>query len=117
MRILVRAAQASFRRSPRLAEVIGRRLRQCSVSRVARWRIRRRGGQLWIWGAPVGDSADELTRTSYSRPDSVEFEYVDHDGLILWFQRGFPIDTLTIGWTPVTGIDVTWIGTVAAGGG
>jgi hypothetical protein len=31
--------------------------------------------------------------------------------LFLWLQRDFPADELSIGWTPVTGIDVTWSGT------
>jgi hypothetical protein len=87
-----------------------------SVSRFAKWKVTRCGGQLWIWAAPVG-SASELIRTSFLRPDGIEFEHVHHDGLVLWFQRNFPIEKLTIGWTPVTGIDVTWGGTPAGGGG
>jgi hypothetical protein len=88
---------------------------EVTVSRAAEWRIRRRGGQVWIWVAELGDS--ELIRTSSSRPDGIEFEFLNHNGLMLWFQRDFPIDKLKIGWTPVTGIDVTWAGTTDAVGG
>ena len=68
------------------------------MSRTAEWRIGSRGGQLWVWVAELGDS--ELIRNSFSRPDGVEFEFVSHNGLTLWFQRDFPIDKLKIGWTP-----------------
>jgi hypothetical protein len=48
---------------------------------------------------------------------AIEFEAVETDGLRLWFERDFPINEVTIGWTPVTGFDVTWIGTAPSGGG
>jgi hypothetical protein len=87
-----------------------------SVSRVAKSKIRSRGGQLWIWTARIG-GANDLIRTSFSCPEGIEFERLYVDDLILWFQRAFPIERVTIGWTPLTGIDVTWIGTPWVGGG
>jgi hypothetical protein len=86
------------------------------VSPAAKWKITRRGGQLWIWAVPIG-GASELIRTSFALPDGVEFDHVHQDDLVLWFQRDFPIDKLKIGWTPLTGLDVTWIGTPSVGGG
>ncbi len=89
------------------------------VTGLAKWQIKRRGGQLWIWETPVGESGLGLIRTGSSAPFGIEFEAVDISGLRLWFERDFPIEEVTIGWTPVTGFDVTWIGTMSppSGGG
>ena len=87
------------------------------VSRLAKWMIKRRGGELWVWGAPVGDRT-LLIRTSTSLRDrGARFEYVEADGVRLWFERELPIYDVRIGWTPVTGFDVAWPGIVIAGGG
>jgi len=89
-----------------------------SLTWFAKWQIKRRGGQLWIWETPVGASGMGLIRTGSSAPFGIEFEDVETDGLRLWFERDFPIrEKVTIGWTPVTGFDVTWIGTVGSPGG
>ena len=91
---------------------------EVSVSRPAKWWIKWRGGQIYVWGAPVGDSGSALIRTSTrSRPRYVDFERVDYDGLVLWFDAGLHIDDATIGWTPFTGIDVTWPYTIQSLGG
>jgi hypothetical protein len=81
-----------------------------SVSRAARLTISRRGGQLWIWTVPIG-GANDLIRTSFSAPDGIEFEHVYVDNLVVWFQRTFPLDEVTISWEPFIGLHVTWVGT------
>ncbi len=88
-----------------------------AVSRLAKWVIKRRGGELWIWAAPLSGRT-LLIRTSTSlRERGVRFECVESDGVRLWFERELPIYDVRIGWTPVTGFDVAWPGTLSAIGG
>ena len=92
-----------------------------SLTWFAKGLIKRRGGQLWVWETPVGQCGLGLIRTASSAPSGIEieFEAVVIDGLRLWFERDFPIREVTIGWTPETGFDVTWFGTMSPpnGGG
>jgi hypothetical protein len=88
-----------------------------SVSRMARWRINHGGGQLWVWDSAVGASSWEQIRTATSAPHTGTFERIETDGIVLWLDTSFPIRAFKVGWTPLTGIDVTWRGTPDAGGG
>jgi hypothetical protein len=88
-----------------------------SATWLARWWIRRCGGELWVWGISVGSSGTALIRTSTSRHEHVPFERVVCDDVTVWLQQGFAIDNIRIGWTPLTGFDVTWPGTIASLGG
>jgi hypothetical protein len=76
-----------------------------SVSKTARWMIGRRGGELWVWAAPMGDAA--MIRTSTSGRNDRTFDPVRLDGVVVWFEQYMAIDDVTIGWTPFTGFDVT----------
>jgi hypothetical protein len=60
------------------------------------------------------DSA--IIRTSTTPTNTNAFHRLEQDGLILWFHRDLQIYDVRIGWTPVTGFDVTWPGTTSAGG-
>lgn len=89
---------------------------EISVSTVARRRIHRHGGQLWVWGSPVG--GDTMIRTSTSAgPAGVEFDRIRVGDVLVWFDPDLGIDDVKIGWTPMTGFDVTWPGTTSAAGG
>ena len=72
--------------------------------------IGRRGGELWVWTAPMGGAA--MIHASTSPRDDRAFERVDLDGIAVWFEQDMAIDLVTIGWTPLTGFDVTWPGTI-----
>jgi hypothetical protein len=81
------------------------------VTRVARWYLRRRGGQLYVWASSIGGkSGAGLLRTSTKRrPPAVEFERIEQDGLTLWFDTGLTIDNVELGFSPFAGgIEVTW---------
>jgi hypothetical protein len=81
------------------------------VSRLARWYLRRRGGQLYVWGSSIGGrSGTALLRTSTKhRPTDVDFEQLETDGLTLWFDKGLTIDNVELGFSPFAGgIEVTW---------
>jgi hypothetical protein len=84
-----------------------------SLTWLARWQIKRRGGQLWVWETPVGESGIGLIRTANSAPFGLDFAAVETNGLRLWFKRDFPLTEVTIGWTPITGFAVTGAGTFA----
>lgn len=86
-----------------------------SISRFARWLIRRRGGAVWVYGAPLGDREEVLIRTSTSGGDDREFEQINLDGIVVWLDRNLEIDDVRIGWTPLTGFDVTCPWTATAG--
>jgi hypothetical protein len=88
-----------------------------SLSRFAKWQIKRRGGQLWVWETPVGESGVGFIRTASSAPFGLEFEAVETDGVRLWFEHAFPINVVTIGWTPITGFAVEGDGVLGAASG
>ena len=88
---------------------------EARVSLLARWYLRRRGGQLYVWGSSIGGkSATALLRTSTRhRPAGVEFVRLEQDGLTLWFDKGLIIDNVEIGFSPLAGgIEVTWPGVI-----
>jgi len=72
--------------------------------------IGRRGGELWVWSSPVGEVA--MIRTSTSARHDREFDRVKLAGVVIWFEQGVALDDVRIGWTPVTGFDVSWPGTL-----
>ena len=74
--------------------------------------IAHRGGELWVWTSPMGQEATVLRTSTKARPDRV-FERVKRDGIVVWFERGTATDDVRIGWTPLTGFDVTWPGTLS----
>lgn len=63
----------------------------------------------------VGRSGDSSIRTSTSRRGDREFDKIDLDGVVVWFDRDLLIDDVRVGWTPLTGFDVTWPWTATAG--
>jgi hypothetical protein len=80
--------------------------------------IGRRGGELWVFTSPVGGEA--MIRTSTSGRNDRTFNPVRLDGVVVWFEEDMALDDVTIGWTPLTGFDVVWPGTLkmeGAGGG
>ena len=81
-----------------------------SISKLARWIVGRRGGELWVWVASVG--RDSIIRTSTSAHDDHPFDRVELDGIVVWFEQGLALGDVNIGWTPMTGFDVTWPGTI-----
>jgi hypothetical protein len=84
------------------------------VSLFARWYVRRRGGELYVWvGSLPGKSGSGLLRSSTRhRPPDVKFERLELGVPTLWFEQGLVIDDVEIGWSPFTGIDITWPGTI-----
>jgi hypothetical protein len=90
---------------------------EVSLTWLAKWQIKRRGGQLWIWLAPVSGSGNALIRASTSEPSGIEFEYIEQDRLFLWVSHDFPVSEFEVGWNPIIGFDVTWAGTPAGAGG
>jgi hypothetical protein len=66
-----------------------------------------------VWCAPIGDNGGALIRTSTSAgPNGMSFERIEHKGLVVWIETDFPSDEIRVGWTPFTGLDVTWPGTM-----
>ena len=81
------------------------------VTPFARWYLRRRGGQLYVWSSSIGGkSGSALLRTSTRRrPAGVEFQRLELNGLTLWFDASLAIDNVELGFSPFAGgIDVTW---------
>jgi hypothetical protein len=66
--------------------------------------IGRRGGELWVWAAPLGGEA--IIRTSTSGRNDRTFDPVRLDGVVVWLEHGMAVEDVTIGWTPLTGFDV-----------
>jgi hypothetical protein len=51
-------------------------------------------------------------RTSTSGRNDRPYDPVRLDGVVVWFEKDMAVDNVTIGWTPLTGFDVTWPGTI-----
>jgi hypothetical protein len=66
-----------------------------TVTRTARWMIGRRGGELWVWAAPLGGEA--IIRTSTSGRNDRTFDPVRLDGVVVWFEQGMAVEDVTIG--------------------
>jgi hypothetical protein len=58
----------------------------------------------------VGGTA--MIRTSTSGRSDRTFDPVRLDGVVVWFEQDVAIDDVLIGWTPLTGFDVTSPGTI-----
>ena len=73
--------------------------------------VTHRGGQLWVWTSALGAGA--IVHASTKTHDDRAFDRVEVGDIIIWFAEGMVIDDVMIGWTPVTGFDVTWPGTIS----
>jgi hypothetical protein len=84
------------------------------VSPVVCWYIRRRGSQFYIWTKPFGGtSGAALLRHTIRRPPAgIEFSPFEHDGLTVWFERGFDLGRVEIRLS-IFGIDVSSTYTIA----
>ena len=91
-----------------------------SVTRLARWRIRREGGEVWVWMSPLGASPWGMIHASTRAaraPHIARCERVDLTGIVLWLPPEFPIREFTIEWMPFAGLLVDWAGRLDVGGG
>jgi len=88
-----------------------------SLTRLAKWRIKRLGGEFWIWEALSSNPSWALIQMGSSPPLGMQFDGVETDGVRLWFARDFHIQKLEVRWMPISGFEVVWEGTSHGGAG